>query len=781
MAPSDQNVLPPSSVEAQVGEHVGKQFGNYRLVRLIGQGGFAEVYLGEHLLLDTQAAIKVLYAKLARDDIETFRLEARTIARLLHPHIVRVLDFGVEGTTPFLVMDYAPGDTIRRLYPKGTRLPLETVVSYVKQVATALQYAHEQKVIHRDVKPENMLMGRNGEVLLSDFGIALITQSSRYEGSIDMAGTIAYMAPEQIEAHPRPASDQYSLGIVVYEWLTGDRPFHGSFREIAIKHSLVPPPSLCEQVSTLPPAVEQVVLIALAKDPKQRFGSVLAFATALEQASTVKLPEPGPVVSVSETIDANQSPQPAMASPVIPFSTQAIAGELQADTLSQQVDGEVSADIAAQPPTIIPLSGKEHLPQVEEERRKAEEERTGHEQEQTDIIEEEWKERVRRMREREMAARKFASSVHQTPLPTEEAHSSKPPALRPNAMVAVKPAKSGTSRRFGLLVLAGLVIVALAGGIVWYTVLHASPAGSITEFPIPTPNNMPEPIWITAGPDGNLWFTEFSVKSAADQGMSKIGRISPSGTITEFPLPTTSSYPWEITSGPDGNLWFTENGGNKIGRISPSGTITEYPVPTAQSQPWGITAGPDGNLWFTEYLVNKIGRISPIGTIIEFPLPTAQSAPFGITAGPDGNLWFTELAGTKIGRISPSGSITEFPIPTASSYPFGITAGPDGNLWFTEWKGNKIGRISPSGSITEFPVPTASSYPWGITAGPDGNLWFTEEGGNKIGRINSSGSITEFPVPTASSYPWGITAGPDSNLWFIERTGNKIGRITSGK
>jgi serine/threonine protein kinase len=188
----------------------------------------------------------------------------------------------MEGTTPFLVMDYAPRDTLRRLYPQGTRLPIETVVSYVKQMASALQYAHDRKVVHRDVKPENMLVGHSDEVLLSDFGIALIAQSSRYQNPLDMAGTIAYMAPEQIEAHPRPGSDQYSLGIVVYEWLIGDRPFHGSFKEIAIKHSLVSPPSLCEQVPTLPPAVEQVVLIALAKDPKQRFATVQAFANALE-------------------------------------------------------------------------------------------------------------------------------------------------------------------------------------------------------------------------------------------------------------------------------------------------------------------------------------------------------------------------------------------------------------------------------------------------------------------------------------------------------------------
>src|SRR5439155_20491647 len=134
----------------------------------------------------------------------------------------------------------------------------------------------------------NMLVGSGQNVLISDFGIATMAQSSRYQSAQDMAGTITYMAPEQIQAHPRYASDQYSLGIVVYEWLTGDRPFHGSFREIAIKHSLVSPPSLIEQVPTLPPAIEQVVLIALAKEPKQRFGSVLAFATALEQASQFK-------------------------------------------------------------------------------------------------------------------------------------------------------------------------------------------------------------------------------------------------------------------------------------------------------------------------------------------------------------------------------------------------------------------------------------------------------------------------------------------------------------
>jgi eukaryotic-like serine/threonine-protein kinase len=265
--------------------HIGQRLGNYRLTHLLGQGGFAEVYLGEHIHLDTQAAIKVLLTQLESSEIGQFRNEARLIAHLLHPHIVRVLDFGVEQTTPFLVMDYAPGGTLRQRHPRGRRLPLSTVMAYVQQIVPALQYAHEHKLIHRDIKPENLLVGCNNEILLSDFNIALIAQSSRHQSTQDMAGTIAYMAPEQINAHPRPASDQYSLGIVVYEWLCGERPFHGSFTEVAIQHGIMPPPPLRAKVPDLSPAVEQVVLTALAKDPRQRFASVQAFATALEQAS----------------------------------------------------------------------------------------------------------------------------------------------------------------------------------------------------------------------------------------------------------------------------------------------------------------------------------------------------------------------------------------------------------------------------------------------------------------------------------------------------------------
>ena len=264
---------------------VGQQLGNYRLVRLLGRGGFAEVYLGEHQRLQTQAAIKVLSASLSEKDAESFLKEAQFLARLDHPHIVRILDFDlIEDGVPFLIMGYAPYGTLRSRHPKETILPPALVVEYVKQIADALQYAHTQKIIHRDIKPENMLVGRRGEVLLSDFGIALIDPGSRYQTTQEVTGTMAYMAPEQIQGKPRPASDQYALGIVVYEWLSGQRPFRGSLTEIVAQHLAVAPTPLRALAPFASQQVQDVVMKALEKDPRRRFTNVQAFARALEHA-----------------------------------------------------------------------------------------------------------------------------------------------------------------------------------------------------------------------------------------------------------------------------------------------------------------------------------------------------------------------------------------------------------------------------------------------------------------------------------------------------------------
>src|SRR6266516_4806434 len=295
--------------------HTGQQFGHYRLTRFLGRGGFADVYLGEHVYLGTLAAIKVLDTQLTADEIEQFRQEARTIAQLEHPHIVRVLYFGVDDNVPFLVMGYAPNGSLRQRYPRGTRLPLEKILHYVRDVAGALQYAHDQKLVHRDVKPENMLLGRNEEVLLSDFGLAVVAHSSSQDGPGDVSGTVAYMAPEQARGKPRPASDQYALGVVVYEWLCGTRPFQGSYEEIAVQHVLNPPQPLHELEASISPTLEAVVLRALAKDPHERYACVRDFADAFEQVCQRTQPSVAILQPVSSTPPSSTSSKPATITP----------------------------------------------------------------------------------------------------------------------------------------------------------------------------------------------------------------------------------------------------------------------------------------------------------------------------------------------------------------------------------------------------------------------------------------------------------------------------------
>jgi ELWxxDGT repeat protein len=301
-------------------------------------------------------------------------------------------------------------------------------------------------------------------------------------------------------------------------------------------------------------------------------------------------------------------------------------------------------------------------------------------------------------------------------------------------------------------------------GNLWFTessgkIGRMTTTGVLSEFSLPSnaPNAAIEPGAITVGPDGNLWFTEDVPGVGA-----AIGRITPTGVVTEFAVPGTGPADLRgITAGPDGNIWFTQyhldlgSGhitSNMIGKITPTGVITQFAVPTPSSGPFEITAGPDGNLWFTELTANKIGRITPAGVFSEFAVPANE--PLGIAVGPDGNLWFTDNFGNEIGKITPTGAVSEFPLPTGNS-PNGITAGPDGNLWFTELFGNNVGECTPTGTVNEFSLSAPQSFPVAITAGPDGNIWFTEEGTSRIGQVVLPGPtlVRDINTNTADSSP----------------------------
>jgi len=427
-------------------DRVGQQFGNYRLVALLGQGGYAEVYLGQHVRLTLQAAIKVLHTHLTGQEAEHFQQEAETIATLMHPSIVRILDYDVQEGVPFLVMDYAPGGSLRRRHPKGSLVPLPQIISSVKQVATALQYAHERKFIHRDVKPENMLVGRHDEVLLSDFGVAALAQSTASLSTQEAIGTLPYMAPEQIEGHPRAASDQYALGVVVYEWLCGSCPFEGSMTEVMVQHLTMPPPPLREKVATIPAEVEQAVLRTLAKDPKERFASVAALSAALEQASQRALSPTAQLASEQPAL------RPAAATG---YDTVAVAPDHP--VLSTETTPSADLPGGALEPTVYPGSSAPHGLDTPQSGAMAETPQPGH---------------------------SIAPTAPATPAPT----------VLPSPLEPTLPVQRKTRRlsRSGTALLIGLMIVVVAAGVLGSVSL-------LTHFGVLGAHSGPPPVQAVRG------------------------------------------------------------------------------------------------------------------------------------------------------------------------------------------------------------------------------------------------------------------------------------------
>ncbi len=278
---------------------IGATIGNYEIQALIGSGGMATVYRGFDHNLGRAVAIKILSeeARAHPGFIDRFRQEARIIANLRHPNIVHVYDSGVHNGMPYMVQELLPGPTLEQrimdAVRNGSPLPPDEVVAITRQLAAALDAAHAAGVIHRDVKPANAMWNALGSLVLTDFGIARNTLAPGNQTQVGMVvGTPGYLSPEQAQGLPvTPASDIYSLGVVVFEMLAGRLPFDGDTpMSIAIQHIQTPPPPLRTLRPEIPPAVEAVVLRALAKDPTARFERAEQFAAALERAYLTSTP-----------------------------------------------------------------------------------------------------------------------------------------------------------------------------------------------------------------------------------------------------------------------------------------------------------------------------------------------------------------------------------------------------------------------------------------------------------------------------------------------------------
>src|SRR3569833_804078 len=256
----------------------------YELEEVVGTGGMSSVYRALDTLLERHVALKILHPHYGDDAeyVERFRREARAVAQLSHPNIVTVIDRGESDGQQYIVFEYVDGESLKQLVDRSGPLPARRVVELGLQIADALAVAHQHGLVHRDVKPQNVLINADGEAKVTDFGIA---RSLDVEHGVTQTGPVLgtsnYLSPEQARGQAvTPATDVYSLGVVLFELLTGEVPFPGeNFVAVAMKRINEPPPSLLEKRPDVPVRLVYAIVRALAKDPADRFPSMDAHTT----------------------------------------------------------------------------------------------------------------------------------------------------------------------------------------------------------------------------------------------------------------------------------------------------------------------------------------------------------------------------------------------------------------------------------------------------------------------------------------------------------------------
>ena len=250
----------------------------YEIIKTIGEGGMANVYLADDKILERKVAIKVLRGDLSSDEkfIRRFKREALSVSNLSHPNIVEVYDVGEEDGNYYIVMEYIEGKTLKQLLQKRGALTLTEVIDIMTQLTDGLSHAHEAYIIHRDIKPQNIMIEDNGLIKITDFGIAMALNNTQLTQTNSVMGSVHYLPPEQAQGKGSTIkSDIYSLGILMYELLTGSVPYKGDTAvEIALKHMKEKLPSIRKQNPTIPQSVENIVIKATAKNPKNRYDSV---------------------------------------------------------------------------------------------------------------------------------------------------------------------------------------------------------------------------------------------------------------------------------------------------------------------------------------------------------------------------------------------------------------------------------------------------------------------------------------------------------------------------
>jgi serine/threonine protein kinase len=299
----------------QAGSVIGTVLsGRYRLQSKLGSGGMSTVYLAGDETLERQVAVKVLHAEISDqpDQIERFRREATAVAKLSHPNVVSVIDAGQDAGHPYIVFEYIDGETLKQRIERLGRLPLDEAAAYAIEVGRGLAAAHRRKLVHRDVKPQNVLIDPDGRARVTDFGIARSLEAKGLTATGRVLGTTDYVAPEQAMGQEIDArSDIYSLGVLLYEMLTGEVPFHAETQVgVAMKHVNEPLPAVETRRPEVSAALAAVIEKATAKDPEQRYTTMASMLRDLEAALEVEVSRAGRSTGeVTSVLDSVPSPR----------------------------------------------------------------------------------------------------------------------------------------------------------------------------------------------------------------------------------------------------------------------------------------------------------------------------------------------------------------------------------------------------------------------------------------------------------------------------------------
>ena len=323
-----------------------------------------------------------------------------------------------------------------------------------------------------------------------------------------------------------------------------------------------------------------------------------------------------------------------------------------------------------------------------------------------------------------------------------------------------------------MALIVGLVLV--FGAMV--STVEAAPLGGLKQYRVPTADSQPR--HVTVGSDGNLWFTE---GNAVFPNPANVGRITPSGEITEFPVCLDGCLPNDIVQGPGNVLYFTQNDPG-LGRITTSGEVLPDVAPVdgegnqiTNAIGNGIAAA-GGNVWYTDFNNDSLWRYNTVtGQFTQFEVPTPNSDPFDVAVASDGTVWFTEAGARAIGRLDPTtGAFTETPVPGGRT-PRSIAIATDGSVWFTERFDHRVGRLDPAtNQVTEWATLTPNAGPEDIVAAPNGAMWFTQFNAGNVARITSNGTISEGRS-VKNSGPFGVTIGPNGrSVWYTMLDADRI-------